>query len=96
MLSQNRSSMKLKISLTLVTLLFVTLSLDAQDLKSLRIAPDTSFISESKDESVSIRNVEVPIPQLGLTVNYWKHWSKFGINLNQASFSDNWRDGGVN
>ncbi|HMR20037.1 MAG TPA: DUF3078 domain-containing protein, partial [Sphingobacterium sp.] len=25
-----------------------------------------------------------------------KHWSKFGINANQASFSDNWSAGGLN
>ncbi|RRN76498.1 DUF3078 domain-containing protein, partial [Pseudoxanthomonas sp. SGD-10] len=29
-------------------------------------------------------------------VNYWKSTSSFGINLNQATFSDNWSSGGVN
>ncbi len=29
-------------------------------------------------------------------VNYWKTKTNFGINLNQAAFSDNWSAGGVN
>ncbi len=31
-----------------------------------------------------------------LKVNYWKTKLNFGINLNQAAFSDNWSGGGVN
>ena len=31
-----------------------------------------------------------------LKVNYWKTKANFGINLNQALFSDNWSGGGVN
>lgn len=68
----------------------------AQDLKDLRALPDTSIIGSKKNRPLSIRNVNVPIPELGLSVDYWKHWTKLGLNLNQASFSDNWRDGGVN
>src|SRR5690606_13426198 len=30
-----------------------------------------------------------------LKVNYWKTKTNFGINLNQAAFSDNWSGGGV-
>ncbi len=33
---------------------------------------------------------------LDLEVNYWRNWTSFGININQASFSDNWGGGGVN
>ena len=29
-------------------------------------------------------------------VNYWKTTASFGVNLNQATFSDNWSSGGVN
>ena len=38
------------------------------------------------------------IPQrlLNVKVNYWKVNSTFGININQAAFSDNWSGGGVN
>ncbi|WP_442794168.1 DUF3078 domain-containing protein [Pelobium manganitolerans] len=31
-----------------------------------------------------------------IKVNYWKTKANFGINLNQAAFSDNWSGGGVN
>ncbi len=31
-----------------------------------------------------------------LKVNYWKTNLNFGVNLNQAAFSDNWSGGGVN
>ncbi len=33
---------------------------------------------------------------LDLKVNYWKSLTAFGLNMNQASFSDNWGAGGVN
>ena len=33
---------------------------------------------------------------LELKVNYWRNWNSFGVNVNQASFSDNWGGGGVN
>ena len=38
------------------------------------------------------------IPQrlLNVKVNYWRVQSTFGININQAAFSDNWSGGGVN
>lgn len=69
---------------------------NAQDLKDLRARPDTSIVDSRTTKPLSIRNVKVPIPELGLSVDYWKHWTKIGFNLNQASFSDNWRDGGIN
>lgn len=31
-----------------------------------------------------------------IKVNYWKTKLNFGVNLNQAAFSDNWSSGGVN
>ncbi len=68
----------------------------AQDLKDLRARPDTIIVDSRTTKPLSIRNVKVPIPELGLSVDYWKHWTKIGFNLNQASFSESWRDGGVN
>lgn len=35
-------------------------------------------------------------PDLNVKVNYWRNLTMFGINVNQASFSDNWGAGGVN
>ncbi|SMG38831.1 DUF3078 domain-containing protein [Sphingobacterium psychroaquaticum] len=66
------------------------------DLKDLRAKPDTSIVN-SKDSPMSkLNKLHVPIPKLDMTVDYWKHWTKFGLNANQASFSDNWSAGGVN
>lgn len=40
--------------------------------------------------------VQIPDSELELKVNYWRSWTSFGINMNQAAFSDNWSGGGVN
>lgn len=66
------------------------------DLKKLRAKPDTNIVEQPKSPVTNINQVLVPIPKLDLEVDYWKHWTKFGINANQASFSDNWNAGGVN
>lgn len=39
--------------------------------------------------------LEKPV-SLDVAVNYWRNWTAFGINVNQATFSDNWGGGGVN
>lgn len=69
-------------------------SIQAQDLKDLRAKPDT-VISVQKEQPLNIKTIRPVIPKLDLEVDYWKHWTKFGINLNQASFNDNWKGGGV-
>lgn len=33
---------------------------------------------------------------LELSINYWRTWTSFGVNVNQAAFSENWGGGGVN
>ena len=68
----------------------------AQNLKDLRAKPDTALVAPVNNTLNQINRVDVPIPVLDLEVDYWKHWTKFGINANQASFSDNWSNGGVN
>lgn len=40
--------------------------------------------------------IVVPLKTLQLKVSYWRTWTSFGINANQAAFSDNWNGGGVN
>lgn len=66
------------------------------NLKDLREKPDSKIVNADTIKENSITQINVPIPKLGLEVNYWKHWTKFGLNANQASFSDNWNAGGVN
>jgi len=66
------------------------------DLKDLRAKPDTIFAEKLSPPVDNLAEIPIPIPKMDLRVNYWKHWSKFGINGNQASFSENWSAGGVN
>lgn len=84
----------------LILLCFYGLPLAGQaqeDLKNLRERPVTDIVPTTDTSArVEINPVQVPIPELGLKVNYWKHWTKFGVNANQASFSENWSAGGVN
>src|SRR5690606_9456298 len=72
------------------------ISIAQVDLKGLRAKPDTNIVERPKAPVTNLQDVMVPIPDLDLEINYWKHWTKFGINMNQASFSDNWSAGGVN
>ena len=65
------------------------------DLNELRLKPDSNSLKVEKP-ALDIRPVMLPVSALDLKVVYWRHWSSFGINANQASFSDNWNAGGVN
>ncbi|WP_134087683.1 DUF3078 domain-containing protein [Olivibacter sp. XZL3] len=65
------------------------------DLNDLRQAPPKNSLPV-RSPQMSIHDVEVQDPNLNLKVNYWRNWTAFGINANQASFSDNWQNGGVN
>ncbi|WP_243835975.1 DUF3078 domain-containing protein [Sphingobacterium paludis] len=87
---------RIKLPLVVFALLGVQWSFAQVDLKDLRAKPDTNFVEQSKSPVDRINQVIIPIPKLGLEVDYWKHWTKFGLNLNQASFSSNWVGGGVN
>ena len=37
----------------------------------------------------------VPVGMLDYKVSYWRKWITFGININQAAFSNNWSSGGI-
>ncbi|MGK6352509.1 DUF3078 domain-containing protein [Parapedobacter sp. DT-150] len=78
-------------------LLFGTSTASAQiyNLDELRRKPDTNSLKVETPEP-GIRQVKLPVSALDLRVIYWRHWSSFGINANQSSFSDNWQSGGVN
>ncbi|MGO1520822.1 MAG: DUF3078 domain-containing protein [Sphingobacterium sp.] len=68
----------------------------AQDLRELRVKPDSTIAESEAADLLTIKNINVPIPNLDLRVNYWKHWTKLGVNFNQAQFSENWSLGGLN
>lgn len=92
-----------------LTVLFIILCqasvLTAQQTES---DADTTLIKELKQyprkNSLPVRrpvlfpeNVTITEPStLELAVNYWRSWTSFGINVNQAAFSENWGGGGVN
>ncbi|MCL4638242.1 MAG: DUF3078 domain-containing protein [Olivibacter sp.] len=65
------------------------------DLNDLRQAPPKNSLPV-RTPQMGIHDVEVQNPNLDLKVNYWRNWTTFGVNANQASFSDNWQNGGVN
>ena len=65
------------------------------DLKSLRAKPDSNIVDRPAAPVTHLQDVMTTIPELGLEVNYWKHWTKLGLNVNQAMFSDSWAQGGV-
>jgi hypothetical protein len=88
--------MKIKFYALLLFMGFLAQKAGAQvDLKELRAKPD-SITNGNEQQKLNIKPIDVPIPKLSLEVDYWKHWTRFGINANQASFSDSWRGGGVN
>jgi len=91
------ADMKQPFYFLLVCLLFGSSISRAQiyDLDALRYHPDSNGLKIEKSEP-EIRPVKLPMSTLDLKVIYWRHWSSFGINANQASFSDNWTGGGVN
>ncbi|SEM07446.1 Protein of unknown function [bacterium A37T11] len=64
-------------------------------LSGLRQAPPKDPL-EVKAPELSIKEVIIRDENLNLQVDYWRNWTKFGINANQASFNDNWQGGGVN
>lgn len=85
--------------ITLLTVVFMLCigqwSFAQIDLKRLRAKPDTNLVDAPKSPVSNINQVIVPIPKLSLEVDYWKHWTKLGINGNQAMFSESWSQGGV-
>lgn len=94
----NFGSMKRKIS-TICSLILMLGGFQAvaqeHDLNALREVPEKESL-RIDTPSLVIVPVEIPSSSLDLEVDYWRHWTTFGINANQASFSDNWNGGGVN
>ncbi|WP_437919443.1 DUF3078 domain-containing protein [Sphingobacterium sp. LRF_L2] len=86
---------KIKLLVVVAALLAGKFASAQVDLKKLRAKPDTVLVDESKSPVANINQILVPIPKLGLEVNYWKHWTKLGMNANQTAFSDSWSQGGV-
>jgi len=50
----------------------------------------------SRQNPLNFEPVKIPPFIVNAKVNYWKTKTNVGINVNQASFSNNWKGGGVN
>lgn len=68
---------------------------DSIRLKELRQYPRKNSLPVRKP-ILLLEPVELKSDSLELKVNYWRNWISFGVNFNQASFSNNWSSGGVN
>ena len=68
---------------------------DSVRLKELRQYPRKNSLPVRKP-ILLLEPVELKSDSLELKVNYWRNWMSFGVNFNQASFSNNWSSGGVN
>lgn len=65
------------------------------NLQELRVLPDSTGLEIQLPE-LRPEPIALSASSLDMKVLYWRHWSSFGVNANQASFSDNWNAGGVN
>ena len=87
--------------LLLNILLFLSFAAFAQDesdtsaINNLREYPKKNTLPVRRPV-LQLQTVELPASKLDIEVNYWRNWFTLGINMNQASFSDNWKGGGVN
>ena len=50
----------------------------------------------SRTGTITFKEVELTPSVIDARVNYWKTKTSVGINVNQATFSNNWKGGGVN
>jgi hypothetical protein len=87
------------------SLLFVfigTTSLQAQEIDTIPISTKGLDIKlkrsplPSRTGTVPFKAVQLAPIVIDAKVNYWKTRTSVGINVNQATFSNNWKGGGVN
>lgn len=91
----------------LLVIIFILTSLSSSSIAQ-KAEADTALLKELKQfPKKNVLPVRRPVlfpevikpsqsPELLVKVNYWRNLTMFGINVNQASFSDNWGAGGVN
>jgi hypothetical protein len=72
-----------------------TIHVDTAELNKLRIEPKKNYIPVPAKQ-IEVELVKIPVSLIDYEVNYWKKFVTIGINANQASFSSNWKGGGVN
>jgi hypothetical protein len=89
----------------LLTILFFTsgfLSSLAQEIDTIPISTKNLDIRlkrsplPSRMGVLQFKPIEIKPAIIDAKVNYWKTKTSIGVNVNQAAFSDNWKNGGVN
>ncbi|HYK76878.1 MAG TPA: DUF3078 domain-containing protein [Daejeonella sp.] len=68
---------------------------DSTLLKELKQFPRKNSLPVRKSV-ILLEQVELPSADIDIRVNYWRNSITFGLNFNQAAFSNNWKNGGVN
>lgn len=68
---------------------------DSTSINSLREYPKKNLLPVRRPILRTLP-AQIPDTHLNLKVNYWRNWVIFGVTLNQAAFTNNWKGGGVN
>ncbi|UEG53243.1 DUF3078 domain-containing protein [Mucilaginibacter daejeonensis] len=71
------------------------IKIDTNLLSRLRIDPRRNALPQ-RYRPLLIRPSLIPVTMMDYKVSYWHKAVLFGVNFNQAGFSDNWAGGGVN
>ncbi|SOD19928.1 DUF3078 domain-containing protein [Pedobacter xixiisoli] len=91
-----------RLLLTSFTFLAICFSLSAQEIDTVPISVKDMEIKlkrnplPSRTGVITFQPVDLKPALVQAKINYWKTKATVGINANQASFSDNWKGGGVN
>jgi len=72
-----------------------SIKIDTNLLNQYRIEPRRNALPQ-RLKPVQISPELIPVTMLDYKVSYWHKYVIFGVNFNQASFSNNWAGGGVN
>ena len=88
------------LSFSLLTFISVTAfsqqtEIDTSQIDGLKQFPKKNILPVRRPV-LQLLPVQASETDLKLKINYWRNWAAFGVNMNQAAFSENWRGGGVN
>jgi hypothetical protein len=71
------------------------IKIDTNLINRYRIQPSQNILPQVTDP-LRLQVEQIPVTMLDYKVSYWRKSVIFGVNFNQAGFSDNWAGGGVN
>lgn len=91
-----------RLFLSVFSLIAITISVSAQEIDTVPIPVKDMELKlkryplPSRVVPLNFQEVELKPAIVQAKINYWKSKATIGLNINQASFSDNWKGGGVN